>query len=229
MRYENGLVILIFSEGSDVGQLVDSEEFGEDSTDGTSGMGQEEKDQFIAHTKRMGVVSRILSNISDEKAAKVTRLVSEVADRMHLSEVDIEQVTMALNIAHLQRKISGGSGSIVPYLALVGATRESSQAEELDNSFIPSIADAPRNSFGGVPTHGDPYVFLMKNYGSWLQPGRKCLDRPTLLEYDRKLLKALQQKYTRDNNSMPPLSDIFPGKREARENRTKFMSGKNAS
>lgn len=206
-----------------MGQLVYGEVFIDEVSDESGGMGQDQKDESIAHTKRMGVVSRILSHISDEKATKVTRLMAEVAERMQLSEADIDQVTMALNIAHLQRKMSGGSGSIVPYLAAVGATRESFEVAEKTDSFVPSIADAPRNSFAGVPTHGDPYLFLMKHYGPWLQPGRKCLDRPSLLEYDPKLLKALQQKYTRDNNSMPPLSEIFPGKREARENRKKFI------
>lgn len=209
--------------------LADDEDFGGAQLRDAESMRQSEKDKAIGHVKRMREVSRVLERLSAEQASKMTRLLSEVGEHMKLSETDIEQVTAALSMAYWQRKMSGGQGSIVRYLEAVNLPLASSSSVEVNSGVVPPISEAPRDSFGGINTHGDPYVFLMDHYGRWLQPGRKCLDRPTLMEYDAKLLKALQQRYTRDNNSMPPLSEVFPGKTEARENRMKFMRSKEAA
>lgn len=188
------------------------------------GMTQSEKDKAFAHAKRMGAVGRVLERLSNEQADKITNLMAEIGVHLQLSGADIEQLTAAVNMAHWKRKVAGGCGAIGLYLASVNdAPQEPRMTQDEGRASVPSMSDAPRNSFGGVTEHGDPYAFLMEHYGPWLQPRRKCLDRPTLMEYDPKLLKALQQRYTRDNDSMPPLSTIFPGKIEARENRMKFM------
>lgn len=92
---------------------------------------------------------------------------------------------------------------------------------------IPYLEEAPQR-FGGVSVDGNPYKFLLKHYGPWLQEGRKCLDRPLLDGLDPKLLKALQQRYTRGADpDMPPLSEIFAGKVEAARNRSTYMQTKN--
>ena len=87
---------------------------------------------------------------------------------------------------------------------------------------ILSLQTAPKNTYKGVRNDGDPYKFLLEVYGIWLQPGRKCLDRPLLKGLDAKLLKALQQRATRNPGEMPALSEVFPGISLARENRLKF-------
>jgi len=84
---------------------------------------------------------------------------------------------------------------------------------------VSGLHQAPRDTYRGANTDGCPYEFLMRRYGDWLQNEAKYLDRPTLQILDAKLLKALQQKSTRNPGDMPKLKDIFPTKVVAANNR----------
>jgi hypothetical protein len=88
-----------------------------------------------------------------------------------------------------------------------------------NDSAIPGLLSAPVDTYRGANIDGCPYEFLLKHYGVWLQEGSKYLDRPILARLDKKLLKALQQKSTRNQDSMPLLNEIFPTKTEAALNR----------
>lgn len=170
---------------------------------------------------RTGVVTRALEASAGGRIGKVFDLLGW----LDLSDDEVDELERALLAAALRRKAD-------PDLTILGLISEELRSDESPsiaeqschgNGLVPDFTSAPRNTFRGVRVDGDPYRFLMKHYGTWLQDGRKCLDRPMLGELDATLLKALQQKASRSQGDMPDLADIFPGKKEARANQLKLM------
>ncbi len=203
-------------------QIIDSDFESADSGDVDA---TDDTDAAREHALLFAMVQNLFEERGLKESKQIVSLLSIVTDQANLTADEMEHLEGAFYIAHGQRKVDKSKGSILPYLAqALVVPRAANDVAVTEDDAVPPITDAPRDSFGGINKHGDPYKFLMDKYGRWLKEGRKCLDRPTLMEYDSKLLKALQQRFTRDNTSMPPLSEIFPGKKEARENRRKFMA-----
>ncbi|UOA28666.1 hypothetical protein [Pseudosulfitobacter sp. DSM 107133] len=151
----------------------------------------------------------------------VRRLV-DLFSYLEISREDTEILENALLNAQTDRRKSDPqqNASIMPYL--VRSLAQNGVVERETDGSIPDLSEAPRDSFRGVNVDGDAFEYLLKTYGAWLQDGKKCLDRPSATQLDGKLVKALQQKYTRNRRSMPPLSEVFPTVTEARAIREKF-------
>lgn len=169
-------------------------------------------------------LTRALAHLNEYPAEYVQRFADLIAlmQSMDLTAEDIRTLLVVLSRAHTHRLSSEEHSDFQAVLAKsVAAVQGSAHAAPIAKSIggrVPPLSKAPCDTFRGVRHDGDPYIFLMEHFGPWLQDGRKCLDRPTLKRLDRKLMKALEQRYTRGDDTIPPLSQIFPSKTEAARN-----------
>lgn len=169
-------------------------------------------------------LTRALAHLNDYPTEYVQRFADLIVlmQSMDLTAEDIRTLMVVLSRAHTHLLSSDEHGDFQAVLAKCAATaHDNAHTTPTGKSIsgpVPPLSTAPRDTFRGVRNDGDPYIFLMKHFGPWLQDGRKCLDRPTLKRLDRKLMKALEQRYTRGDDSIPPLSQIFPSKTEAARN-----------
>lgn len=146
-------------------------------------------------------------------------------EAMSLAQDDLRRLARLFSATNVHRLDEADpDGTIYEHVGKALSTLSQSPAPSVEpveeNVRIPPLSEAPRNTFQGVRVQGDPYAYLISTYGPWLQEGKKCLDRPTLEVLDARLLKALQQRFSRGTDpNMPPLSSIFPSKTEAERNR----------
>lgn len=181
--------------------------------------------EIVRQSARFGTVRHLIDTFTDEQWRQLSDLI-HLLSYIKISPEDTHMLETALVQAQVNRTINDPllQNSILPYLVDSLRHKESGVHVSGEDAVvtIPDLTTAPRDEFRGVNTHGDAYAYLMKTYGTWLQEGQKCLDRPSMTRLDAKLIKALQQKYTRNKQSMPPLSDVFPTVTEARATREKF-------
>lgn len=177
--------------------------------------------EILRQSDRFRTVRRLVDQMSDDQWKSIEPLIN-LLSLINMSPEDTALLETALFHAQRDRRRRDPeqNDSIMPYLVNSLAQKDDVDCET-DGS-IPNLTEAPRDSFRGVNADGDAYEFLLKTYGPWLQDGKKCLDRPSATSLDGKLMKALQQKYTRNKRSMPPLSEVFPTVTEARAIREKL-------
>ena len=151
-------------------------------------------------------------------------------DMACLSDEDCHGLVKAITLAAFKRDEDSSASSVIPHVIqqLSSAVKVGAQKIEVSDfdEVVPDFSYAPRNEFRGAHEDGDPYSYLMESYGPWLRKGRECLDRPTLAQFDKKLLKALQQRSARKPDSMPRLAEIFPSKVTALNNQHDYMAGR---
>jgi hypothetical protein len=181
--------------------------------------------ELLKQSARFGTVRHLIETFSDEQWKQLSDLI-HLLSYIKISPEDTQMLEAALVQAQANRKVSDprSENSILPYLMdSLSHNGDSDPSPRVDlGDAVPGLQHAPRDEFRGVNQDGDAYAYLLDRYGVWLQEGRKCLDRPSMTRLDGKLLKALQQKYTRNKRSMPPLSDVFPTVKEAKANREKY-------
>lgn len=182
---------------------------------------------FLKHNDRYRTVRHLVDELAEDQWDSIRELI-HLLSYIKISPEDTKTLEAALLHAQGNRRMSDAqqNKSLMPYLVESLSQRSnaapSADADTVSDSPIPDLTEAPREEFRGVNTDGDAYEYLLRVYGPWLQEGKKCLDRPSASRLDGKLLKALQQKYTRNKRSMPPLSEVFPTVTEARAIREKF-------
>ncbi|MEL7282324.1 MAG: hypothetical protein AAFY35_12125 [Pseudomonadota bacterium] len=196
------------------------------STPPTSTDNSEERAQEDAYAlkRRVEMVDVLAERLTIEELERLKQLAS-MFEAVNFSTDEARLLIAAFSTANGERLRSDDpEQSILPFVAK-SLSSDSKDQTPYPEAFtaVPPLYEAPRDAFRGTYDDGDPYTYLLEHYDAWLQPKRRCLDRPTLKVLDGKLLRALQQRYARNNDSMPPLSEIFPGKKEARANRETFI------
>ncbi|TQM89946.1 hypothetical protein [Roseinatronobacter monicus] len=177
-------------------------------------------------------VSRLISTVEMmHMSASVLRelnIMLSTLSTMRLTDDEMRTLNIIISAVNTAR-LSGTNGDLLSQLGtviseLVGTNANDRAAAAHGPEGVPLLETAPRHTYRGVRKDGDPYAFLLRTYGPWLQRGMECLDRPTLNDLDPVLLKALQQRFARSKEpDLPALSEIFPSKHEAERNRLKYM------
>jgi len=180
-------------------------------------------DGLIDSQRRSLLRSDSLEQGLKSRFAKLIKLL----DYLDISDSDVEALEQSFLSAAAHKKADVDGRPLLDMVAhnLIGPSVAVADhpTKALVSGIVPDFSSAPRNTFRGVRDDGDPIEFLQEHYGVWLQPAKKCLDRPTLKQLDGKLLKAIEQRVARSSGALPSLKAIFASTKEARENQLRFM------